>query len=114
MVRQKGGGMRIEFYYYADCPSHEQALDRLRAVMSDVGVTDEIAITEVVSDDEAVRLHFLGSPTIRIDGRDIDDTAAQRSDYGLSCRAYTRPDGRITPLPPREIIETALRRAGRA
>lgn len=103
--------MRVDFYYYADCPSHEQALERLREVIDEEGLPVEIVVTEVMSDDEARRLKFVGSPTIRLNEVDIDPTSAERHDYGLSCRAYRRADGRISPLPPREMIQAALRRA---
>jgi hypothetical protein len=103
--------MRIDFLYYADCPSHEQALARLREVLTGEGVDADIAITEVTSDEEAEHLRFLGSPTIRIGGADIDAMAESRHDYALTCRAYTRADGRITPLPPPELIQAAVRRA---
>jgi len=103
--------VRIDFLYYADCPSHDDALDRLRHVLADEGLAAEIVVTEVATEEQAEVLRFLGSPTIRVDGADIDPTAAGRQDFGLTCRAYTRPDGRITPLPPRELIGAALRRA---
>jgi len=104
--------MGIEFYYWADCPSHEEALARLREVMAEQSITDEIRLVEVVGDEEAARLQFPGSPTIRVDGVDIDPAGAAQMIHGLTCRVYTRPDGRITPLPPRELIAAALRRGG--
>jgi hypothetical protein len=62
----------------------------------------------VTSDEEAVRLDFPGSPTIRIDGRDIDPKGA-RSRPALNCRIYWTPDGRVSPIPSREQLEEALR-----
>jgi hypothetical protein len=102
--------MRIDFFFWADCPSHEQALERLREVMAEERLTAPIGITEVRDEQQAVELRFLGSPTIRIDGVDVDPTADQYDQYNLTCRIYTRPDGRITPLPPREMLQAALRR----
>lgn len=106
--------MRIDFLYFADCPSHEEGLARLRAVLGEAGAEADVTITEVASDEDAEHLRFLGSPTIRIEGIDIDPTADERHDYSLTCRAYTRADGRITPLPPRELIQEAIDRAARA
>lgn len=106
--------MRIDFLYFADCPSHETALERLYDVLMEEGMAAEVVATEVVSDEQAVALRFIGSPTIRIEGVDIEADAAALSDYGLSCRAYRRPDGRITPLPTRALIQAALRRASGA
>ena len=103
--------MQIDFYYWADCPSHEEALARLRDALAEQGLEGSVRLVEVASEEQATALGFLGSPTIRIDGVDIDPAAPGRADYGLTCRAYTRPDGRISPLPPREMIVAALRQA---
>jgi hypothetical protein len=101
----------IEFLYDPDCPSHEAALDRLRSAMEDLGSAATVSVLAVTSHEQAHRLRFLGSPTIRVDGRDIDDGSADREDFSLTCRAYVRPDGRISPLPPETLIRDALLRA---
>lgn len=102
---------RIEFYYYADCPSHERALELLRDVLYQERVDAPIEIIEVTSDLEARLYHFYGSPTIHINGADIAPLPEGIAEPGLTCRAYRRSDGRISPLPPRELIETAVRGA---
>jgi hypothetical protein len=98
---------RIEYLYIDDCPSHPEALELLRDVLAERGVDAPIEVREVHSDDEAVALSFPGSPTIRIDGHDVDPTGAS-TPPSLSCRIYRLADGRVTPLPTREQIETAL------
>ena len=75
---------KIEFFYYADCPSHERALELLRQGMAEEKVDVPIEIIEVTSDEEAHHYNFFGSPTIRVNGVDI------------------------APLPPRELIAAAL------
>jgi hypothetical protein len=50
---------------------------------------------------------FLGSPTVRVDGVDIDPSAAERADFGVKCRLY-RSDHGQSPLPPEEWIAAAL------
>lgn len=97
----------IEFLYFADCPSHEEALALLRNVLEERGIERPIAVREVSSDEDALRLGFPGSPTIRIDGRDVDP-AGGSARPSLSCRVYRLPDGRVSPLPAREQIEEAL------
>jgi hypothetical protein len=99
--------MSITFFYFEDCPSHDAALERLRQVMAEVGVDAEIEIVQVETDEQAQRLRFAGSPTILINGRDIDPPATD-SYYGLSCRAYQLEDGRISPLPSTDMIRRAL------
>jgi hypothetical protein len=66
-----------------------------------------IDVHEVRSDDEAERLAFPGSPTIRVDGADVDPAGGEGRPT-LSCRVYRLPDGRVSPVPTREQIERAL------
>lgn len=102
--------MKVSFLYYEDCPSHEVALERLRQVMAEEGIEAEIEVIKVETEEQAQRLCFVGSPTIRIDGRDIDPPP-QGAHYGPTCRAYYLEDGRISPLPSHEMIRRALRAA---
>ena len=102
--------MKVTFLYYEECPSHEVALDRLRQVLDDEVVQAEIEIIKVETDEQAQHLHFIGSPTILLNGRDIDPPPSD-AHYGLTCRAYRLEDGRISPLPPPDMIRSALHRA---
>src|SRR5438093_8753473 len=96
--------MQIEFLYWAECPSHEEALQRLRSVLAEEGLPDRVELREVRDDAEAEAHAFPGSPTIRIDGRDVDPEGAEEAGIGLACRVYRTPEGRITPLPPVELL----------
>lgn len=102
--------MRVDFLYFEDCPSHEQALDRLQKVLKDEGVQSEITVTEVTTEEQALDVEFLGSPTIRIEGRDIDPVL-EHPNYALSCRTYHLEDGRISPLPSEAMIRRAVEQA---
>ncbi len=99
--------MRVSFLYYEECPSHELALKRLREVMAEEGVPGEVEVIKVETEEQARELRFVGSPTIRIDGQDIDPPSSSR--YTLTCRAYRLADGRISPLPSKYMIRRALR-----
>jgi hypothetical protein len=101
--------MKITFLYYEDCPSHDAALDRLRQVMAEEGIQTEIEIIKVETEEQAQRLRFIGSPTIRINGLDIDPPPPDAY-YALTCRAYHLEDGRISPLPSPDMIRRGLRR----
>jgi len=102
---------KVEFLYWADCPSHERALALLREVMAEEQIQAPIEIVEVKTEAEAEQYQFYGSPTIRIDGGDIAPLTEYSIMPSLTCRAYRRADGRISPLPPRELIVAAFRRA---
>jgi hypothetical protein len=99
---------RIELLWWDGCPSHPEALELLESVLAERGIDAAVELREVTTDDEAVRLAFPGSPTIRIDGRDVDPAGAQ-SRPALNCRIYHLPDGRVSPIPSREQLEEALR-----
>ena len=98
----------IELFYWEGCPSHPEAKALLEQVLAEFGRDDQIVMTEVRSDEEAERLRFPGSPTIRVDGRDIDAMGANGRP-SLTCRIYYLPDGRVSPVPSREQMEAALR-----
>jgi hypothetical protein len=99
--------MKIELFYWDGCPSHPEAREALRQLLDERGIPDEIELREVRTDEEAEALGFPGSPTIRIDGRDVDPAGAS-APPSLSCRIYYLPDGRVSPVPSREQLEEAL------
>jgi hypothetical protein len=99
--------VRVSFLYYEDCPSHDLALERLREVMDEEGIPGEVEVVKVETEERARELRFVGSPTIRVDGQDIDPPSDSR--YALTCRAYRLADGRISPLPSKDMIRRAFR-----
>jgi hypothetical protein len=100
--------MRIELLYWRECPSYPEAQQLLEDVLRVSGIDEPVEVREVTSVEEARRLSFPGSPTIRIDGRDIDPAGASEPP-ALNCRIYHLPDGRVSPVPTREQLEEALK-----
>ena len=98
---------RVEFLYWDGCPSHEEALALLRSVLADSGISRDVDIRRVTTLDEARELHFPGSPTIRVDVRDVDPAGAGERP-SLTCRIYRLEDGRVSPVPSRRQLEDAL------
>jgi len=101
--------MRVEVLYFDGCPSHEALMPRLRLLMNEAQVDAPIALRLVSSIEDAERERFLGSPTLRVDGRDVDPGAAQREDFGLTCRLYATARGLRGQIPD-ELIMAALTR----
>jgi hypothetical protein len=97
----------IEFLYWQGCPSYPEARALLDEVLQSRGVDARVAVREVRTQEEAEQLAFPGSPTIRVDGRDVDPEGAD-SRPALNCRIYHLPDGRVSPVPTREQLEAAL------
>lgn len=103
-----GRNPKVQFLFWEDCPSHSQALERLQEVMAELGIESAIERIEVLTDEDAEHLKFPGSPTIRVDGVDIDPAGAAQMGTALTCRIYSLEDGRISPLPSRRMIRHAL------
>lgn len=102
--------MNIEFLYFEDCPSHDQALARLQQVMREENVESPITITKIETEDQALERQFIGSPTILINGQDIVPPVTGAY-VGLTCRVYRLEDGRFSPLPSVLMIREAIRDA---
>jgi hypothetical protein len=98
----------IEFLYWPDCPSHPEALARLREVMAEVGLEIPVTLVEVLTEEDAEYLGFPGSPTIRVDGVDVDPSGAEQMGTALTCRVYFLEDGRISPLPSKGMMRRSL------
>jgi hypothetical protein len=99
--------VKIELLYWEECPSYPEANALLEEVLEEYGIRAPIEMREVRTRDEAVELAFPGSPTIRVDGRDVDPVGAT-SPPALACRVYRLPDGRPSPVPSRQQLEEAL------
>jgi hypothetical protein len=102
--------VEIEFLWWPECPSWERAREILLEEMAAQGIdSGALSEREILEEETARREGFPGSPTIRIDGRDVADPG--RSPIGLTCRIYRLRDGRISALPDRADVAEALRAA---
>ena len=94
--------MEVELLYWEGCPSHPDALADLRAAL---GEDVPIAVREIVTEEDAARERFPGSPTIRVDGVDLFPSDEPPS---LTCRIYRLADGRFSPTPDPDALRAAL------
>ena len=100
--------MTIELFYFDGCPSWKQALENIERALQEEGLEAEVKTTRVESEADAQAKRFIGSPTIRIDGVDLEGPQAEEKGYGFGCRVYSY-DGRYAPYPSVEQIRAALR-----
>src|ERR671911_2518270 len=98
--------MRVEVLHFDGCPTYRTAEKTLRAVLALGGAEAVVELVAVNTDEEARRLRFPGSPTIRVDGEDLFPVP-DRARYALGCRMYVTPEG-PKGSPTAEMIEEAL------
>ena len=103
--------MRAELLWWQGCPSYPEALTQLRAILAEEGASrHQIELREIESDEQAERERFPGSPTIRIDGRDVVPPG-EGEPRTLTCRVYRLRDGRTSPLPDPEDVRARVRQS---
>lgn len=103
--------MKVELLHTSDCPNGVDYRPVLEALLRSAGIDDAVQLCLVGSHEQAVAERFLGSPTVRIDGVDVDPTAADRVDYAVACRLYRSPSG-TSGRPPDGWVLSAAVRAG--
>jgi hypothetical protein len=94
--------MIIEVLYVPGCPNHQAAIESLRIVLQSAAIDAPVQEIAVTDDAIARRLKFSGSPTIRVDGRDVESNP--RGSYGLACRLYSNGTG----VPPLDALRRAV------
>jgi uncharacterized protein DUF2703 len=98
--------VKVEVLYVAECPSHPAAVKLVKEVLAAEGVAAEIQEVLVRDEGMADELRFCGSPTIRINGRDVAGESQKEQSFALSCRLY--PGSKQVGLPPAEVIHRAV------
>lgn len=105
---------RFEILWVQDCPNHPAARGLIDEVVAELGVQADSRSIEVADDAIAERLRFPGSPTIRVDGLDIEPGFVDCEDCTPRCRVYQTAAG-LRGLPERSWLVAALadgRKAG--
>jgi hypothetical protein len=99
--------LRIDILYFEGCLHVRATLALVQQVVFDLGVDSDVSLVEIVDQEAAVDLRFLGSPTVLVDGRDVEPGVAERSDYVFASRIYRTENG-LAPGPTEEWIRAAL------
>ena len=103
--------MRIELLWFDDCPNHQVAEDLLREVLDDLHAEATVVRIEVPDEETGNRVCFPGSPTIRVEGQDVEPGWEECEDCTPRCRVDLTPEG-LRGVPPRAWIEAAVVAAG--
>ena len=102
----------VELLYFEGCPHWRRAAAAIADAARATGVRAEVHATGISNPEDAVRRRFLGSPTVRVAGRDVEPGAGERSEYALACRVYDSGTGRAWSPPIEWIARLASRGRG--
>jgi len=102
--------MRIEILYFAGCSNRHPAVDRVRKILGQETAAADLVEVEIKDAAMAQVMGFLGSPSIRIDGCDVEPAARSSHAFAMGCRIYAGQNG-FTGVPPEESIRAAVREA---
>jgi hypothetical protein len=101
--------LKAEILYIAHCPNRSPARRQVERLLAEHGVQCLVDEVEVADTETAERLGFAGSPTIRIDGRDVSPLVTIPP-AALACRTYAA-EGRFFGIPPDSVVRAAIVRA---
>ena len=93
----------VEVLYFEGCPNYHQTVELVRDLIRALGVDATVEEVQVQNTEDAERLRFLGSPSVRVDGVDIEPAARSSTGYGFACRTYGSAG-----VPSREFLAAAL------
>ncbi|HUS05405.1 MAG TPA: hypothetical protein VMZ52_03870 [Bryobacteraceae bacterium] len=103
--------MNIEVFYLDGCPNHQPTVARVKHVLEEMRLTANITQRPVAEADSVRSIRFLGSPTVHVDGVDVEPSARTSTQFGFGCRTYLDGQGR-EGVPPAELIREALLESG--
>ena len=98
--------IKIELLYFDGCPSYKKALENIKAVLKEKNLKAELILIRVESEEKARKVGFQGSPSVRINGKDLE---GRDESYSFSCRLY-RVNGKPSTSPSKETITARLER----
>jgi hypothetical protein len=110
VTRQPGHRPLVEVLYVGDCPHYAGAL--VERIRGELGIDSELRTSLIGDQAAAERARFPGSPTIRVDGRDIEPGSEPSAELSVACRLYRHERG-LAGQPAEAWVRDALLAAGR-
>jgi hypothetical protein len=75
--------VNVRVLYTEGCAATAATIDLILGVAAQVGIRVDLESVLVASPEQASALRFLGSPTVQVEGLDVDPGARSRTDYGF-------------------------------
>jgi glutaredoxin len=104
--------MRIQVFTSPSCSHGEAAVVTVKEYLAEAGVEAEVEEVVTANFEDAKNVRSLGSPTVRIDGVDIEYGTTEPQEFTSECRYYNTAEG-WKPSPPGHLILGAITRAGK-
>lgn len=101
---------QVDILYFDGCPNWERTNALVEEIAGELGLKPAIRRINVPDAEAAAQLRFLGSPTVRVDGLDVEPSADKRHEFMLACRVYRTEHG-LAGQPDPAWIRSALERA---
>jgi Thioredoxin domain len=105
--------LKIEILVFDGCPNIESTEKLVRDSVDELGIDANIEIVNVVDNDDAIAKRFLGSPSIRINGKDLEIEESEFTQYSMRCRVY-RSGRKTSGIPDKNVLLDCLRNASRS
>ena len=99
----------VELLYFAGCPNHVAAREMVASVAAESGVAPDLRLIEVEGPEAAEAFRFLGSPSIRVGGKDVEPGADERTEFQFACRIYSTNAGFSGTPDPEWVRQSLLR-----
>ena len=122
--------MEIQLLYILDCPWCVKTKELIKEGLEELGVKAKVEEILIDTDEKAKKYNFVGSPTIRINGKDIQEEVSKKrclpceelvksteeiaefieQECRCGCRTYFYK-GKQYPYPPKEMIKEAIKKS---
>lgn len=97
----------IQYYYFEGCPAWRVSWRNLKQAVLEMGIQADLKVVKLEAEEQVTTERFLGSPTIRINGNEIEGDESGK-EYTMACRAFTE-DGKLTETPSAAFFKEKLK-----
>ena len=99
----------IQILYFEGCPNVEAARNLISDALDQAAISAKVSLVEVVDNDDAITKKFIGSPSFRINGEDIEQNGKTEETYSMRCRLYSAEDG-LSGLPKQLTVVEQIKK----
>jgi hypothetical protein len=100
----------VEILYVQDCPHYPATLALVQRVLAELAINTQVHSILIGDQAAAEQARFAGSPTVRVDGHDVEPGSEPPAEIVVGCRLY-RLEHRLAGQPADAWVRAALLRA---